>query len=76
MPRLMLVAMLLGALLAPAATAQDRGSCDAETRQLRWLVQKYGTERTELEFALAKVEAARQTAEAEVRRLREEPGRK
>ena len=69
-----LAAMVL--LLAPASIAQERAPCDAETRQLRWLVQKYGTERTELEFALAKVEAARQAAEAETRRLREELGRK
>ena len=42
-------------------------------RSLRWLVQKYGSERTTLEFALATSEARRQAAEAELARLKSAP---
>ena len=44
-------------------------SCEHESRQLRWLVQRYGAERTQLEFALATSESRRQLAEAEIVRL-------
>ena len=76
MAHVIAAAVLLVLLAWPATAQMPTGDCAPEVRQLRWLVQKYGTERTELEFALAKVEGARQAAEAEVRRLREELGRK
>jgi len=60
-----------GLLLTGSAAAQAPQDCDRELRQLRWLVQKYGSERTALEFALAASEANRQAAEARVKTLEE-----
>ena len=58
-----------GLLLAGSAAAQAPVPCDQELRQLRWLVQKYGSERTTLEFALAASEGRRQAAEERLRAL-------
>ena len=63
-------------LAGPAALAQPPVPCDQEVRSLRWLTQRYGSERTQLEFALATSEARRQAAEAEVARLKSAPGQK
>lgn len=63
-------AMLLG---GGSALAQTPPSCEDEVRSLRWLVQKYGSERTTLEFALATSEARRQAAEAELAQIKSAP---
>lgn len=64
---------IVGTLLAGGAGAQPPVSCEDEIRSLRWLVQRYGSERTTLEFALAASEARRQAAEAELARLKSAP---
>ena len=56
-------------LMAAPASAQGPVSCEEERGSLRWLVQQYGSQRTQLEFALATSEARRQAAEAEIARL-------
>lgn len=69
MTRWLLGLLLGGLLLVPSVEAQGPLPCEAERAQLRWLVQKYGSERTQLEFALAASEARRQAAEAEIAKL-------
>ena len=59
---------LIVLFVASGAAAQPP-SCEQELRQLRWLVQKYGSDRTTLEFALAASEARRQAAEARLKAL-------
>ena len=62
-------------LLAGGATAQaPKPPCEDEVRALRFLVQKYSSDRAQLEFALAPSEARRQAAEAEAARLKSAPG--
>ena len=51
------------------AWAQPPPVCESERDSLRWLVQRYGSERTQLEFALAASEARRQAAEARLKAL-------
>ena len=70
------VAMLIAMVIfsGGSAAAQPPPSCQDEVRQLRWLVQKYAADRTQLEFALATSEARRQAAEAEAARLKSAPG--
>lgn len=53
-------------MLAGASHAQPPATCQDEVRVLRFLVQKYGQDRTALEFALAKTESERQRLEAEL----------
>jgi len=64
-------AILLGAilLLLPGGAPAEAPPCESEVMQLRFLVQKYGQERTALEFALARAEAERQRLRAELDRL-------
>lgn len=61
--------MLVIIMLAGSARAEP--VCDQEVRSLRWLVQRYGSERTTLEFALATSEARRQAAEVRLKALEE-----
>ena len=62
--------ILLGAAVWPAAwPVSSQPACDEEIRSLRWLVQRYGSERTQLEFALAASEARRQAAEERLKIL-------
>ena len=65
-----LVALLL-VVGSSGAQAPILPLCESERAQLRWLVQKYGSERTTLEFALATSEAHRQAAEARLKALEE-----
>ena len=63
-------AILLGAaMIAPATEAQAPVSCEQEIGSMRWLVQRYASERTTLEFALAASEARRQAVEARLKAL-------
>ena len=64
-----LVAFLMVMVVVGGAAAQPPKSCEDELRQMRWLVQKYGSERTTLEFALAASEGRRQAAEERLRVL-------
>ena len=72
MIRILVSAALLG-LVAGGAAAQSPAAqeqlCESERNQLRWLVQKYGSERTNLEFALAASEARRQLVEERIKAL-------
>jgi hypothetical protein len=75
MTRLAPALAVLGALLVlprvAGAPPPPAKSCEAELGELRFLVQWYGQQRTELEFAVARAEARRQHAEralAEARR--------
>ena len=61
--------IVLVLLSTGSAAAQSPVPCEQELRQLRWLVQKYGSDRTTLEFALAASEARRQAAEARLKAL-------
>ena len=61
--------LVVALLLTGSAAAQAPQGCAQELRQLRWLVQKYGSERTALEFALAASEATRQAADARLKAL-------
>lgn len=63
-----IVVVMIGLAFAGSAAAQGL-TCDQELRQMRFLVQKYGSERTTLEFALAASEAGRQAAEARAKAL-------
>ena len=69
MSRLITLALFASVMLVASATAQGPLPCEGERAQLRWLVQKYSSERTNLEFALSSSEARRQAAEAEIARL-------
>ena len=63
-----IVVVMIGLAFAGSAAAQGL-TCEQELRQMRWLVQKYGSERTALEFALAASEATRQAADARLKAL-------
>ena len=69
--RLAAALMLGAAMIAPATEAQAPVSCEQEIGSMRWLVQRYASERTALEFALAASEARRQAAEARLKALEE-----
>ena len=64
-----LLALLVAAMLGSGSAAAQPVACEQELRQLRWLVQKYGSDRTTLEFALAASEGRRQAAEERLRTL-------
>ena len=64
---------LVGLLAGGAAAQPARSACDDEVRALRFLVQKYSSDRAQLEFALATSEARRQAAEAELVGLKSAP---
>ena len=69
------MAILLGAAVWPAAgpVSSQGVACEDEVRALRFLVQKYSSDRAQLEFALATSEARRQAAEAELVGLKSAP---
>ena len=73
--RHLLWAGLCGIVLAvssgSASSQPPPRTCEEEVGPLRWLVQKYASERTTLEFALATSEAKRQAAEARLKALEE-----
>ena len=71
--RVWLFMVALTIALTGSAAGQIQSSCEDEVRALRFLVQKYSSDRAQLEFALATSEARRQAAEAELVGLKSAP---